>query len=84
MFFVILFSGNWEIGPIEKDFGGGGCGTSLELCFDGPRKWRSVVFFQESVRYDGVFVFGVEEESIHVKETGSDWGETGMVLARGW
>lgn len=45
-----------ELGPGMKDFGGGGTGTALQLCFDGPRERRTAVFFEDRVCDFGVDV----------------------------
>lgn len=52
------------------------------MCFYGPGEWWPVVLLEESIGDDRVLVFGIEEESVHVEETCSDWGEAGMMLAR--
>lgn len=48
---------------------------------DVPREIGAVIFAQDDVVAEGVDVFGVEEESIHVKQAGPDWGKTVNNLA---
>ena len=40
--------------------------------FDGPGKSGPVVFGEQDVGAEGVEVFGVEEQAVHVEETGAD------------
>lgn len=51
--------------------------------FDGPGEGGLVEFGEESVGAEGVEVFGVEEEAVHVEEAGEDggwgWGHGGWV-----
>jgi hypothetical protein len=49
----------------------------LELGFDGPGEGGAVVFGEEDVCAEGVEVFRVEEEAVHVEETGADGGWRG-------
>jgi hypothetical protein len=44
-----------------------GAGAPLELGFDRPGEGGPVVAVEEGVGYDGVEVFAVEEEAVHVK-----------------
>jgi hypothetical protein len=50
-------------------------GTALELRFNTPWHFGAAVLTQDYVDYIGVDIFGVDEEAIHIKDTGSDWGE---------
>lgn len=50
-------------------------GTALELRFDAPWHFGAAVLAQDYVDYIGVDIFGIDEEAIHIKDTGSDWGE---------
>lgn len=49
--------------------------TALELRFDTPWHFGAAVLAQDYVDYFGVDIFGIDEEAIHIKDTGSDWGE---------
>jgi len=46
------------------------------LAFDLPGEIWTAVLFTKDVIAVGVDVFGVEEETIHVEETGADSGES--------
>lgn len=72
VFGVVFFGGAGELGPVVEDFGGGGAGAALQLGFDGPGEGGAVVFGEQDVGAEGVEVFGVEEEAVHVEETGAD------------
>ena len=41
---------------------------------------------EDGIRAESIFVFAVEEETVHVEEAGADWGEAvrkeGLVFAR--
>ena len=63
-----------------EDLGGGWTGSALELGFYGPRDERSTVFLEHEVCADGVFVFGVYEQSVHIEQACSDWREAGESL----
>lgn len=39
---------------------------------------------EDGIRAESVFVFAVEEETIHVEEAGADWGETVRTEALGF
>lgn len=77
VFGVVFFWCAGELGPVVEDFGGGGAGAALELGFDGPGEGGAVVFGEQDVGAEGVEVFGVEEEAVHVEETGLDGGWRG-------
>lgn len=76
MFFDVLFIGYREVGPGKENGRGGLGGASLHLGFYGPGDWGLVVFFEKCIGYEGIFIFGIEEKSVHVEETGANWGET--------
>lgn len=54
--------------------------AALELCLDGPWHGGSTVALEHRIDAFGIFVLGVEEEPIHIKETGSDGREPGLKL----
>ena len=74
VFCLIFFGRAGELGPFVEDSGGGGAGAALQLGFDGPGEGGAGVFGEEDVGAEGVEVFGVEEEAVHVEETGADGG----------
>ena len=47
----------------------------MKLCFDAPGQVRATVLLEDDVVAFGVDVFGVEEEPVHVEQTGSNLGE---------
>lgn len=47
----------------------------MHLCFYRPGYGGLVVFFEEGVGHESVFILRVEEKSIHIEETCADWGE---------
>lgn len=77
VFGVVLVGGAGQLGPVVEDFGGGGAGAALQLGFDGPGEGGAVVFGEQDVGAEGVEVFGVEEEAVHVEQTGADGGWRG-------
>lgn len=60
-----------------EDLTGFGAGPALQLGFDIPGEVGPVAFAEDDVIAEGVDVFSVEEKTIHVKEAGADWRETG-------
>ena len=82
LFSKILFACDGELRPAEEDCAGRGAGTPLHLCFDGPGERGPAVFGEDSIGADGVEVFGVEEEAVHVEEAGSYGRETGEVVSQ--
>lgn len=50
-----------------------GSGTALQLGFDLPGEVGATVLFEDDVVAFGVEVFGVDEETVHVEETGADF-----------
>ena len=54
-----------------------GTGAALQLGLDFPWKRRHAVLMQNYVVALGVDVLGIKEESVHVEETGADFGESG-------
>lgn len=58
-----------------EDGAGAGPGPALELGFDVPGDGGAVVAGEEGIGYGCVFVFGVDEEAVHVEEAGADGGE---------
>lgn len=49
---------------------------TLELGFDVPGQRRFAVLVEYHVVAQGVDVFRIDEETVHVKEASSDFGET--------
>ena len=45
---------------------------SLQLRLDAPRQVRLAVLVQQLVRADGVQVLSVDQQTVHVEETGAD------------
>lgn len=74
--------GDGEAGPLLQDREGGGAGAALQLGLDAPGERGPAVARERFVRADGVEVFGVEEEAVHVEEAGADGGEDGRCF--GW
>jgi hypothetical protein len=72
---LVLLPGDRKLCPLPEDGTRGGAGTALQLCFDGPGESAASVFCEDSVRTDGIFVFRVQEETVHVEETCPNWGE---------
>ncbi len=54
-----------------------GTGAALQLGLDLPGERRLAVLMQNHVVAFGVNVLGIDEKSVHVKETGADFGESG-------
>lgn len=67
----LLFA-NGQLRPSAEDLAGGGTGAALQLGFDGPGEGGAVVFGEQDVGAEGVEVFGVEQQAVHVEETGAD------------
>jgi hypothetical protein len=65
-----------QLGPFMQDCGCGGPGSALKLGFNTPRKGWPAIAVEHVVRALGVKVFCVEEKTVHVKETGADWGKS--------
>lgn len=70
-----------ELGPGVEDLAGFGAGAALELGFDVPGEIGAVAFAQDDVVAEGVDVFGVEEETVHVEEAGPDGREAGECVS---
>lgn len=45
--------------------------------FDFPREVWATVLFKDYVVAMGVNVFGIEDETVHIKETGADFRKPG-------
>ena len=54
-----------------------GTRAALQLGLDLPRKRRPSVFMQNYIVAFGVDIFSVDEKSVHIKETGADFRESG-------
>ena len=63
-----------------EDAAGLGPGAALQLRFDVPGEVGFAVVAEDGVGAEGVEVFRVDEEAIHVEEAGADWWEA---LGRG-
>jgi len=57
----------------------GGAGSALELGFYAPGEGGPVVRCEDGVCDEGVDVFGVDEEAVHVEEAGFDWREAAKI-----
>ena len=77
---------DWSVFPLRGGAGKEGSGgeyayfgtrAALQLGLDFPRKRRPSVFMQNHVVAFGVDIFSVDEKSVHVKETGADFRESG-------
>lgn len=55
-----------------------GSGAALQLGFDVPGNVRAVVLAKNLVCNDGVGVFRVDEETVHIEDAGADRGEAGI------
>lgn len=66
--------GERGFGRREANFGSR---AALQLGFDFPGQRRLPVLMQDHVVTSGIDVFGIDEESVHVKETGADSRESG-------
>ena len=66
----VLVVGDGQGGPVVEDFVGFDSGTALELGFDGPGEGGAAISLEDEVDAQGVEVFGVEEEAVHVEEAG--------------
>ena len=68
-------------GGVGKEGSGGeayvGTRAALQLGLDFPGKRRLAVLMQDYVVAFGVNVFCIDEKSVHVKETGADFRESG-------
>lgn len=68
----------WGCG--EREFREGeayvGTGAALQLGLDFPGKGRLAVLMQDYIVALGVDILGIDEKSVHVKETGADFGES--------
>lgn len=53
----------------------------LELCFYLPGKLWTAVFLQDDIVALGVDVFGVQQKTVHIKETGANFGESGASIS---
>lgn len=60
-----------------EDLASFGAGPALELGFDVPGEIGAVAFAEDDVVAEGVDIFGVEEEAIHVEEASSHGWEAG-------
>lgn len=54
-----------------------GTRAALQLCLDFPGKRRLAVLMQDYVVAFGVNILGINEKSVHVKETSADFWESG-------
>ena len=72
-----------EVRPGEEDCDSFGGWAALELAFDGPWDGTGVVAGEEEVVANCVDVFGIDEQAVHVEETGSDRREAGGCVRSG-
>lgn len=66
----VVVVGDGQLRPLVEDLVGLGSGPALELRLDGPGQVRPVVLFEEQVDTERVDVLGVQEQAVHVEETG--------------
>lgn len=52
--------------------------TALQLGFDAPWEVRAVVLPKDLIRNQGVGVFRINEETVHVEDAGADRGKAGV------
>lgn len=71
----VLLLADGQLGPLVEDAGDDGSGSALEAGFYRPGHGISSVPFEDEVGAVRVEVFRVEEEAVHVEETGPDGGE---------
>lgn len=76
----VLVVGDGQLRPGVEDARGFGAGAALQLGFDGPGERGLVVAVEQLVGHDGVEVFGVEKEAVHVEEAGADRRGSGAWL----
>ncbi|KAI6776811.1 hypothetical protein HG530_000756 [Fusarium avenaceum] len=72
----VLFGSDGKLSPVVEDLVGLGTGTTLELGLDGPGEGTLAILFEDDVDTLRVDVFGIEEEAVHVEQTGPDGRKT--------
>lgn len=77
----VLGTRDGQLGPGVEDLAGFGARAALQLGFDIPGEVGPVAFAQDDIVAEGVDVFGVEEEAVHVEEAGADRREALVELA---
>lgn len=73
----VFLTRDGQLGPVVEDLVGGGTGPALQLRLDGPGKRGAIILLEHEIHAEGVDIFGIEQEAIHVEETGPNGRETG-------
>jgi hypothetical protein len=73
----VFLRSDWKLSPVMEDLVGLGARATLKLGLDGPGEGSLAVLLKDHVDTLGVDVFGIEEEAIHIEETGPDGRESG-------
>lgn len=68
-------AGDRQLGPGMEDFGRVGTRAALQLGLDFPGKRRLAVLMQDYVVAFRIDILGIDEKSVHVKETGANFWE---------
>jgi len=71
----VFLRGDRKLSPVVEDLVGLGAGSALKLGFDRPWKRVLAVLLQNDIDTLSVDIFSIEEEAVHVKETGPDGRE---------
>jgi hypothetical protein len=77
-FSVELLGWNGKLSPFLEDHERGGARSSLELGFDEPGEGRAAILLKHIIGTNGVKIFCVQEQTIHVEETGANGWEAGI------
>lgn len=72
-----LLAGDGQLGPVVEDVAVCRVRNTHELGSDRASQGGSSIFCEEFVRGQSDYVFGVDEESVHVEDTGADYGDSG-------
>lgn len=78
---VELLGRDGQLRPFLQDRGRGGARAALQLGLDAPGERGAAVPRKQVVGADCVEIFGVQEETVHVEETGADRGEPGRCVS---
>lgn len=72
-----LLAGDGQLGPVVEDIPVCRVWDTHELGSNGASQGGSFILCKEFVRGQSDYVFGVDEESVHVENTGADYGDAG-------